>query len=286
MRTLNKLGVLALTALAAGACTDVTNPIEETGTLADPFVRFESSSAVGVVGTTATITIELPTRVEEDVTVQYSFGGTAVFGEDYIIVDNDGNPRSDVTAAGGTASIPFDFEDTNTPSDSIKVFVPLTTTDQSVLEVTLQSASTTSGRTIETGYIPDYQTTRVSFEGFVSSGVATGAYSGTAGGIIAGGVSVSVSQPASPVVIDGEEYTYVLSDFAQGLFTIAIPWGFNVTSGGTVIFSPADAGNIGVTADLTDGQYDFTTNTLSFDAVLTCCGGEGFSWSYSIAGGS
>ena len=45
---------------------------------------------------------------------------------------------------------------------------------------------------------------------------------------------------STPVVQDGIEYRFVLSDYTGDgtLFGVRVPWAFNVTSGGTVIASP------------------------------------------------
>lgn len=282
MRIIRTIGALALAAVSAAACDDITNPIEEFGSLEDPFVRFADRGLVGTPGSTVEVVIELPTRVEEDVTVDYSFGGDAVFGEDFIPVDANGDPRADVTASGGTETIPFDFDDTAVPTATVRVFIPFDATDGAVLTVNLESAVTASGRELVTGFIPQFSSLDLSIEGFVTEGVATGPYAGTISGLISGDVSVTITEPASPNVIDGVAYSFVISDYGQGIFTGPIPWGFNVTSGGTVIFSPTDVAGIGVTSDVTGGTYNFDTGNLQFDVLLTCCGGEGFEWSYDV----
>lgn len=287
MRLIRTIGVLALAAGTVAACEDITNPIEEFGALEDPFVRFESATTVGTPGSTQAVVVELPTRVEEDVTVEVAFGGDAVFGEDYVIVDSEGDARDDVSAGGATLNIPFDFnQNTTLSSDTLLVFVPFDATDGAVLDIQIVSATAESGRVLETGFIEQFQSHRFSVEGFVTEGVATGAYAGAwEGDLGSGDVSATITQPATPVTIEGVEYSFVLDDFAEGAFGIAVPWAFNVTSGGTVIFSPTDAAGFGVTSDL-EGSYDFDTDNLAFEVLLTCCDGAdgeaGLTWAYDI----
>lgn len=287
MRLIRTIGVLALAAGTVAACEDITNPIEEFGTLEDPFVRFESATTVGTPGSTQAVVVELPTRVEEDVTVDVTFGGDAVFGEDYVIVDSEGNAREDVSADGATLSIPFDFnQNTVLASDTLLVFVPFDATDGAALDIQIESATTESGRVLNTGFIEQFQSHEFSIEGFVTEGVATGAYAGAwEGDLGSGDVSATISQPATPVTIEGVEYSFLIDDYAEGAFGAAVPWAFNVTSGGTVIFSPTDAAGFGVTSDL-EGSYDFGTDNLAFEVVLTCCDGAdgeaGLSWAYDI----
>lgn len=282
MKTIRTIGALALAAVSAAACDDITNPIEEFGSLEDPFVRFADSRTVGTPGSIVDVVIELPTRVEEDVTVAYSFGGDAVFGEDFIPVDANGDPRADVTASGGTETIPFVFDQTSIPTATLRVFVPFDATDGALLTVQLESAVTTSGRELVTGFIPQFSNFDLSIEGFVTEGVATGNYAGTiAGDFVTGDLAVTVTQPAEPVVIGGAEFSFVISDYAGGIFGVAVPWAFNVTSGGTAIFAPTDAAGFGVTSDLS-GSYDFATDNLEVDVVLTCCGAAGATWTLDL----
>lgn len=280
MRLIRAIGALALAAGAAAGCEDITNPIEEFGTLEDPFVRFAAPQTVGTPGSTNPVVIELPTRVEEDVTVEFSFGGNAVFGEDFVIVDQNGDPRDDVTAAGGTATIPFIFDqNTELAADTLLVFVPFDATDGTVLEIQIESAVTASGRVLETGFIGQFQSHDFSIEGFVTAGVATGTYTGTLSGDFSGDLDVTVT--LSPIVIDGVEFSFVLSNIGQNVFSGAVPWAFNVTSGGTAVFASTDAAEIGVTGDVTGGTYDFDAQNLTFDFLLTNIA-PGLTWSYDI----
>jgi hypothetical protein len=279
MKSMRIIGVLGVAVLALAGCEDITNPVEEFGTLADAYVRFQTSSATGTPASLNRVILQQPTRVTEDVTVTFTFGGDAVFGEDFLIVDEAGNVRTDVTAAGGTALIPFDSAQTQFARDTIFVFVPFDATDGRTLEIAIESAVTESGRAIETGYIDAFRTFDLSIEGFVD--IPTGTYAATRSGDFGGGTgTVTITKPASPIVIDGTPYDFLLSDSQgdAGVFSVAVPWAFSVTSGGTVVLPSQWALGTQVTADVV-GTFDFATNTLSLDLDLTCCGAAGFGWS-------
>ena len=279
MKSMRIIGVLGVAVLASAGCEDITNPVEEFGTLADPYVRFETSSATGTPASMNRVIVQQPTRVTEDVTVTFTFGGDAVFGEDFLIVDEAGNVRTDVTAAGGTAFIPFDSAQTQFARDTIFVFVPFDAADGRTLEIEIESAVTESGRALETGYIDAFRTFDLSIEGFVD--IPTGTYAASRSGDFGTGTgTVTITKPASPIVIDGTPYDFLLSDSQgdAGVFGIAVPWALSVTSGGTVILPSEDAIGLGATANVV-GTFNFTTNTLSLDLELTCCGAAGFGWS-------
>lgn len=279
MKSLRILGALGVAALALAACEDITNPVEEFGTLAGPYVRFLTDAAVGTPSSTNFVILQLPTRVTEDVTVTYSFGGDAVFGEDFMVVDADGNVRTDVTAAGGTATIEYDSTQAALARDTIRIFVPFDANDGRTLEVEIESAVTESGVAIETGFIDRFRLFNLSIEGFVD--IPTGSYAASRSGDFGDGSgTVTITKPADPIVIDGTPYDFLLSDSQgdAGVFGIAVPWALSVTSGGTVVLPSRDAAGLGATADVV-GTFDFATNTLELDLELTCCGAAGFGWS-------
>ncbi|MHB1168353.1 MAG: hypothetical protein ACYC28_03630 [Longimicrobiales bacterium] len=278
MKTIRNFGTLLLAAVAFAGCEDITNPVEEFGSLEDPYVRFETSSAIGTPGSTTRVIFQMPTRVEEDVTIQYTFGGDAVFGEDYVIVNAAGDSVTDLTAAGGTATIPFDPEQTTFGRDTIFIFVPFDATDGRTAEVQIASATVPSGQNIETGFIDAFNTFELNVEGFVD--VPVGTYATVRAGDFGGGAgTVTITKPAAPVVIGGVPYDFVISDTQgdAGVFGIAVPWAFSVTSGGTVIAPRVDTEGLGATADVT-GTFNFTTNVLNLALVLDCCGAVGAGW--------
>jgi len=151
------IAALALAVTVTGACEDITNPVEDFGQLVGPYVRVQTSAANVRVGTTALFIVQMPTRVEEDVQVNYAFGGTAVFGEDFRPVDRTGAPRTDVTATGGVLRIPYRFDNTQITTDTLRLAIPATAGINRTIEVEITEARTSSNRTIETGYTEQFR---------------------------------------------------------------------------------------------------------------------------------
>jgi len=283
MKRLHVAVALALATSFGAACEDITNPVEEFGALEDPYVRMEFSRVVATPETTGLIVFVMPTRVEEDVEIDFTFGGDAVFGEDFVVVDADGNPRTDITAAGGTATIEFDPEQTLFGRDTLRVFVPFDATDGRTLEVEITAARAESGRAIETGFIDRFRTAQLAIEGFVD--IPFGTYVGTrTGDFGSGNAQVTITKPATPITAGGETFLLLLSDYSgdAGIFGIPIPWALSVTSGGTVLASSASPQFGTVTSDVV-GTFNFDTNTLTLDVELTCCGAAGFGWRLRVS---
>lgn len=152
---------LALAAIGATACEDITNPVEEFGELTDPFVRFVDSEATGTPGSIAVAVFQMPTALEESVEVDYTFGGDAVFDQDFQPVDTDGDPRTDVTAAGGTAQLEYEFDDTSLSNDTLALFVPSDAMDGRTLEIELTEARTATGTPVQIGLVESHRVFRM-----------------------------------------------------------------------------------------------------------------------------
>lgn len=282
MKIMRIMGALGMAALAVAGCEDITNPVEEFGTLADPYVRFVSATGTGTPASTNLVIFQLPTRVTEDVTVTFSFGGDAVFGEDFLVVDAAGNVRTDVTASGGTAVIPYDTTQTAFARDTVFIFVPFDASDGRTLEIEIEGAVTESGVAIETGYIDAFRIFNLSIEGFVA--VPAGSYAATRTSPNFGPAAGTVTITQAPTEVEGTTYDFVISDVQgnpAGIFGIPIPWAFSVTSGGTVIAASTDPEGFGVVGEVT-GSYDFGSNTLSLHMVLDCCGVAGLGWNWDV----
>ena len=125
MKRISVLGALAIAIAFGAACEDITNPIEETGQIVDPYVHFVSSSADAPPGATVLVIFQLPTKVEEDIDIEFTFSGDAVLGTDFQAVDRDGNARDDVSAAGGDAHITFVADETLFGRDTLFISVHL-----------------------------------------------------------------------------------------------------------------------------------------------------------------
>jgi hypothetical protein len=285
MKKLFRVGALALVATVA-ACDQSTNPIEEFGQLGDPYVRFEFPDDIAAPGTTIPVIFVMTTRVEEDVTIDFTLGGNAVYGTDYWAVDRAGVRRTDVTQAGGTARITYRPTQTTFARDTLRIFVPAGARDGRRATIEIASASTASGRTIATGFIDEYRMYELTIEGFVD--IQTGTYTGarTSADFGDGPVSVTITKLATPLTYDGVAYNYQISDFtgAADIFTVGpVPWAFNVTSGGSVLMAPRSVPSAGVTADI-PATYDFTTRTLTMDVeLITPAGAAGLAWRLRVS---
>jgi hypothetical protein len=159
MNRLKIFGVLAIATLSITACEDITNPIEEFGQQESPYVRFASPTTATRApgGTTVNAIITSPARVEENVTVQFTFGGTAVYGTDYRIVDAQGNARTGITANGGSVQLRYQFDNVSSPADTLRIQVPATANRGRTAEITIASATTASGRQLGTGFIDAFR---------------------------------------------------------------------------------------------------------------------------------
>ncbi len=276
MRTFRIIGALAMTAVVMVGCVDITNPVEEFGEFAPAWVGFEAPRAAnGSHGTmTPVVYGALTTRPEEDVQINITLGGTAVYGDDYMIVDANGSALSGITAAGGTLLVDGDPAREG-PQDTLWVAVAGDATVGSTVIIQMSEAQTVGGDPITVGYLGDF----AEFVLTVIPGpadITEGTYSGTVSGDFGAGAIPPVTITESPVTIGGTTYRYQISDFSYGLFGVAIPWAFNVYSDGSVEFSPSAVG-FNVTADVT-GSYDLAANVLTMDVTLTCCGAAGASW--------
>jgi len=274
-------GLLAVLALLSG-CDGVTNPVEQFGELVGPFVRFEFPGAVGTPESVVPVIFQMPTRLEEDVEIEFRFGGSARFGVDFLILDRQGNVRTDLTAAGGTARIPAGATQPVFGRDTLRVFLPSDAEDGRVLELEIQEARTVTGRRVEAGFIEDHRRFRLSIEGFVD--IPVGTYVGQrTGDFGTGAAQVTVTKPDQPIVVGGESFQFVLSDFTgdAGVFGVGVPWAFSVTSGGTV-FLARSSHAFGIVTSNAIGTYDFATRTLDVDVVLTCCDQVGARWNLTV----
>jgi hypothetical protein len=277
-----RIGVLALAAVLSAACEDISNPVEDFGQLKDPYVRFEFPDEIGIPGSVVPVIFVMTTRVEENVDIEYTFGGDAVYGTDYWAVDRDGNRRNDVTQAGGSARITYSASQTTFPRDTLRLFVPFSAADGRTAEIEIAEATTASGRAIETGFIEDYRVFDLNIQGFVD--IPTGTYIGQRTGQLGtADANVTITKPATPVDVAGTNYSFVLSDYTGDgdVFGAQIPWAFNVTSGGFVLAAPHSHEFSQVTSNVT-GTYNFTTRQLTLNTTLTCCGGAGLTWQLRV----
>lgn len=160
------IGALAVAGLVAVGCQDITNPVNEFGEFAPAWVGFEAPRAVdGPHGAHVPVVYgALTTRPEEDVTIEMSLGGGAVYGDEYLVVADGRSttPAADFTAAGGTVTLEAD-PTVDAPVDTLWLYVMESAAVGNVLEIGMDAASTVDGDPITVGYQGDFATFQVTF---------------------------------------------------------------------------------------------------------------------------
>lgn len=260
MRTFRTISALVVAALAVTGCEDITNPVEEVGEFAPPWVGFTTVSGTAPHGSYVPVIFTAPGRPEQDIEIDFTFGGTAVFGEDYVIVTDpvSGTPRSDVTAAGGTALIPYDPA-AESPHDTLWVFVPTDAVAGRDLQVNITAARGTGGA-VTLGYLGDF-TVHTRTITLAPATIPTGTYAGQQTGFSNAPAEVTITD--NPVTVDGAQYRYRMSDFANMLLGVEVGWAFIVYLNGEVQFAPRSHTHTLTASPVLTGTYDFDTNTLS-----------------------
>lgn len=154
MRISAIIGTVAVVAGVAAACQDITNPVEQFGTLGPPWVRFDPISASAPNnGSWTPVVFEAPSRPEEDITVSYSLAGDAVADSDYVVVADSGS----TTAGGpsGTVTIAYD-PNAETPTDTMWLYVPSSATVGRELLINMTEAHGTKSDSVMVGYLGQY----------------------------------------------------------------------------------------------------------------------------------
>ena len=104
--------------LLVAGCYEEEKEYDISATSGPGYVVFEDSDTTSVseTGDTVTVNIELPLSQGENVTVNYTYSGDAVEGEDFVVVG--------ATGGTGSVTIEYDFDDTALDEAGIQV-VPL-----------------------------------------------------------------------------------------------------------------------------------------------------------------
>jgi len=283
MKIIKTIGALVAVAAIASGCNDITNPVEQQGQLLGPYVRWTDSTDIGTPQSTVYAIIQLPTRVEEDVTVDYTFGGDAVYGQDFYAVDADGNERTDVTASGGTATIKYDPDQTTFGRDTVRLYIPVDATVGDTIDVQIADAQTASGEVVAPGYISDYQHMLVGIVG-VDYAAIPGTYAGSHVGDFGSTdqAQVTIAKADPPISQGGTDYDFTIDDYTGvGLFGVPIAWAFNVAVDGTVTAPSSSYDDATVTSDVT-GTFNPGTLTLTLNVTLTCCGAAGGQYTLTV----
>lgn len=156
MKYINYLASIALLAGFA-ACTE-PNDLEDQGFTLEPLPAYVAFDAPGetvedpvedaVEGGSVEFTVEVPVPTTSDITVDFSFGGDAVFGTDFTIPDSDANGGT-IVIANQTSGLANDF-------DNVDIPVTILNNGQidpegKTLTITLAGATNADGETFEVG---------------------------------------------------------------------------------------------------------------------------------------
>ncbi|NBC03422.1 MAG: hypothetical protein GVY20_06920 [Bacteroidetes bacterium] len=251
-------------------CENVNEPLSYEDGAVPAFVTIDTENQEVAAGGSLEIVFELGQTQYENVTVEYSISGDAIEGEDYTFAS--GTP--------GSVVIEHDSESTGLDQGSISLAFPVdaafgTTKD---LIITLQSATTESGESLELGRGEIGAERTYTIGGLVEIQEGTYAYNATGDfGAFSGTFEVTV--PEEPVEVGGTPYFITTSNITGPLFGAGAPtpYAFNVTAGGAVIGAPNSHVFPTRVMDIS-GSYNSGTGQITFNATFQCCGAAGFGY--------
>lgn len=261
------LYVVPLLALLLYSCENVNEPISVEDGAVPAFVVIDTEEQNVVAGGSLEVVFELGQTQYENITVEYSIGGDAVSGEDYVFEGG----------SVGTAIIEHDPESTNLDQTSVTFSFPITAALGTAKDLTiiLESATTESGESLTLGRGDRGAERTYTINGLGE--VPTGTYSYEASGDFgAFSGTFDIEQPDEPIVVGGAPYLFKTTNIAGALFGVDVAYAFNVTAGGIVLGAPNahEPGFETIVADV-GGSFDNETNELIFNVTLQCCGAAG-----------
>ena len=148
-----KIYLLALLSLTIFACEgpdplgDINADLSKNQ--GNPYVALDASSATLDNTAAQTVTVELPTSIAGNVTVNFTVAGTAVEGQDYTLAAPAG-----VSISGGNGTGEIAFNITQGGADGFDLTVETAGEAASIgktIEVSLTGATAADGRTIDLG---------------------------------------------------------------------------------------------------------------------------------------
>lgn len=239
-------------------------------------------------GETVELNVEIPTGTESDVTVNFTFGGTAIYGVDFTVPGG--------TSAGGSVVIvPDDGGGTANIIDNVDILVTLLTDDNQdgnkSLDVILASASNGDGDVLVGRGGTDFLKSQTVNISDVDCGDVAGLYD--VSGVIlvddfgSGPYSYTDRIALSDCSVEGE---YAISDISGGLYTNDYATAYGVSpAGATIEFDPAADGPVtwsGVSdqfggsvledpASAISSNYNATTGVISIYWTATAYGERG-----------
>ncbi|MEE9371725.1 MAG: hypothetical protein V3V00_01600 [Saprospiraceae bacterium] len=280
MKLVNKYIVIIFGLLAFSSCDRSYDLSEELGPQELPgYVAFNAegnditidAEDVSEDGGEVDFNVENPTGTLSDITVNYEFGGTAIFGQDFTI--------EGASASGGSLTIkhePTDIQFRDNEDIVVKLLMDNMIDGDKTLEIILVSASNAEGVLAVGRGGTDFLKTAIINISDVDCALEdlTGAYDFT----IAGDLGSSSGVIA---ITQGADGTWVLDDFAAGAFGDPVPYEISVAPNGEVTAPAASMVSDGVEATIT-GVVNTCTNSMLLNVTLNCCGAEGFIWTLTL----
>lgn len=264
------LFVLPIFALVFYGCENVSEPFSIEEGAQPAYVIISTQSQQVAAGSSLEVVFQLGQTQAENVSVEYSISGDAVAGEDYNFS----------SGSAGSVTIEYDPESTNLDNGSVTLSFPIDAAigTSKELTFTLVSATTASGQSLNIGRGEIGAVRTYTIAGLGEAEVGTYDYEATTSFGDFSGV-LEISRPDEPIMVDGNPYVYVTNKIAAdagNIFTINVPYAFNVTAGGDIIGAPNahDAGLETIILDV-GGTYDSEINEIFFDVTFECCGVEG-----------
>lgn len=272
MKLKNLLYFVPILALIGFGCENVEEPFSIEEGAVPAFVTIDTEDQAVTAGTSLEVDFELGQTQGEDITVEYSIGGDAVEGEDYVLPDG----------AGSSIVIEHDTSTTNLDSATLLVGFPPDAALGTVRELTftLESAVTESGEELTLGRAGRGISRTYQINGLRDE-VQEGTYDYTMTGDFGESEGTfEISQPDEPLTIGGSPYYFTTSNITDAIFAASgapeVPYAFNITATGNVVGAPNSHIFDTVLLDV-GGSYEEGDDgtTITFDVTLECCGAEG-----------
>ena len=239
-------------------------------------------------GGSVSFNVEIPTGTESDVTVNFVFGGTAVYGTDFTC---DG-----CSSAGGSVVItPDDGADPANVIDNVDILIDLLTDDfqdgDKTLDITLTSASNADGEVSVGRGGTDLLKTRTINISDIDCGEVAGLYNVTGVILVDDFGSGPYSYQDRIALADcSTEGTYNIVDISGGLYTNAYATAYGaVPAAAAITFDPTSDGPVTWSdvsdqfggeiiedaASPTSSNYNVTTGVITIYWTATAFGERG-----------
>lgn len=236
---------------------------------ANSFVRFDNGQDevfdLNELAGVQELLLEYVFPAATDVTVNYTFEGTAQFGTDFSI--------EGASASGGSITL---FHDASSDQITTATLVVDLLADgvidgDKTLDIVLTSASAASGIPVDAGQGDLFKRVTINIADADCASDLAGTYNFTGTGFLDGASgTVEISDA------DGNG-NYLIDDYAALAFGEPVAYEFSVICG--AISAPAQSE--GTAATIT-GTANEETKEIVMNVTLNCCGGEGLMWSLTL----